>query len=236
MRAGIIIDNPAIESDHLADQYSPLLHPSHVQALGPLQKEPTFIIPFENSPQLTPSSDVQFLPTRVPEIDPPGAREQTLDTNFAEMAQLVEGSFAFVEDLHLPVGPDPDPEPVDTLTFAKVLEIVPDVQPDHITALVHSYLDRDGEPMSVNLLVEQILHQLLETPDYPKVEKKGKKRRNAEEPDETGDRENGVERPKKKVKIDYRMTQRSKVPSVPYGNLALVSTSSSLLFPVWDGF
>lgn len=237
MRAGTVIEIPDKESDYLADHGSPPFHPSHAQALGPLQKEPAFIMSFETSPQVTPSSDAQFLPTQVPDIDPVGAREH-LDTNFAEMAQLVEGSFPFVEDLHLPffpaVDPDPDPEPIDTLTFAlaKVLEIVPDVQPDHITALVHSYLDGDGEPMSPNLLVEQILHRLLENPEYPKVEKKRKKRRSVEEPDVIGDSGNGVERPRKKVKIDYRTTQRSKVPSVAYKNLALVSTSFSLFsFP-----
>lgn len=224
---------PDKESDHLANKEPP---PSHTQALGLLQKEPAIVMPFGQPPQLASSPDAQFLLTRVSDIDPPGAREHTLDTNFAEMAQLAEGSFAFVEDLHLPFPPpvDPEPEPIDTLTFAlaKVLEIVPDVQPDHITALIHSHLDRDGEPMSPNLLVEQILHQLLENPDYPKVEKKGKKRKSAEEPDATGSGENGVERRKKKVKIDYRTTQRSKLPSPAYKNLALVSTYILFPFPV----
>ena len=220
---------PDKESDHLADKEHP---PSHGQALGSLQKEPSIGMPFGQSPQLASSPDPQFLLTRVSDIDPLGAREHALDTNFAEMARLVEGPFAFIEDLHLPFPlpvdpePEPDPEPIDTLTFAlaKVLEIVPDVQPDHITALIHSHLDRDGEVISPNLLVEQILHQLLENPDYPKVEKKGKKRRSAEEPDAAGDGENGAKRPKKRVKIDYRTTQRSKAPSAAYRNLALVST------------
>lgn len=194
-------------------------------------------MPFEQFQQLIPHPDAQFLLTQVSDIDPPGARGYTPDTNFAEMAQSVEGSFAFVEDLFLPAvdpEPEPKPEPIDTLTFAlaKVLEIVPDVQPDHITALIHSFLDGDGEPMSPNLLIEQILHQLLENPNYPKVEKRGKKRRATEEPDATGNGEIGVERPKKKVKIDYRATQRSKAPSVAYRNLALVSTSFYFLFPV----
>src|SRR5258706_8162277 len=189
MRTGTIMEIPDKESDHLADEHSPERHPSHAQALGSLQKEPSLVMPFGQSAQLMPPPDAQLLLTRVSDIDPPGAREHTLDTSYAEMAQLVEGSFAFVEDLFLPaVDPEPDPEPIYTLTFAlaKVLEIVPDVQPDHITALIHSYLDGDGEPMSPNLLVEQILHVLLENPDYPKVEKKGKKRRGAEEPEVTG--------------------------------------------------
>jgi hypothetical protein len=234
---------PDKESDHLAHERSPLCHPSYAHPLGPLQKEPARVMPFEESPQLTPPLAVQFLPYRASDIDPLGACEQTLGPNFAEMAQLVERPFAFVEDLHLPffsaIYPEPEPEPIDALTFAlaKVLEIVPDVQPDHITALVHSYLDKDGEPMPRDLLVEQILNQLLENPDYPKVEKKGKKRRSAEESDAAGNGENSVERPKKKVKIDYRTTQRNKVPSVAYRNLALVSTSlCSFLFPVWGRF
>ena len=232
---GTITESSDKESDHLADEHSPERHPSYAQEVGLLQKEPSLVVPFGRYPQLVPRPDDQFLPTRVSDTDPPGAREQTLDTNFAEMAQLVEGSFAFVEDLFLPaVAPEPEPEPIDPLTFAlaKVLEIVPDVQPDHITALIHSYVDGDGEPMSPNLLVEQILHQLLENPDYPKVEKKGKKRRVVEEPDAIGDGEKGVERPRKKVKIDYRTTQRSKAPSAAYRNLALVGTSFSSNFPV----
>lgn len=151
-----------------------------------------------------------------------------MDPIFAEMAQLVEGPLTFVEDLHPSIVPSVDPgpelEPVDASTFAlaKVLEIVPDVQPDHVTALLHSYLDRDGELMPPSLLVERILHELFENPDYPKVEKKGKKRKNTEGPTATGSGQNGGERPKKKIKVDYRTTQRNKVPSVAYRNLALV--------------
>jgi len=205
-------------------------------------------MPLEEPFQLTPPEAQSFLP-RVSDNDPPRAREQDLDPTFVEMAQLVEvplafvedpypfmveGPLAFVEDPYPPmvpaVDPDPDPEPIDALTFAlaKVLEIIPDVQPDHVTALVHSYLDQDGDLISPALLVEQILHQLFENLDYPKVEKKGKKRKNAEEPVATGSSQNGGERPKKKVKIDYRTTQRNKDPSVAYRNLALVSTFSLL--------
>jgi len=225
---------PDKESDHLDGERSPRSHPPPVQALALVQKVPARVMPFEVSPQLTPP-EAQILYSRVSDTDPPVAREQTLDLNFAEMAQLMEGPFPFVEDLHLPdlhlpffpaMDPVPDPEPIDPFTFAlaKVLEIVPDVQLDHLMALVHSYLDRDGEPFPPDLLVEQILHQLLENPDYPRIEKKGKKRRSAEEPAATGN--NRVERPKKKAKIDYRTTQRRKVPSVAYRNLALVRTPS----------
>lgn len=176
--------------------------------------------------------EAQPLPFRVSDNGHLGAEKQTLDPTFVEMAELVEGPLTFVEDLPIvpAVDPEPDPEPIDTLTFtlSKVLEIVPDVQPDHVTALVHSCLDQDGELMPPALLVEQVLHQLFENPDYPKVEKKGKKRKNAEEPAMGGSSQIGGGRPKKKVKIDYHATQRDKVPSVAYRNLALVSAFFSL--------
>jgi E3 ubiquitin-protein ligase RNF216 len=167
--------------------------------------------------------------------DPPGAQEEPWDSIFVEMAQLVEEPVPFVEGPHPPlvpaVDPVPNPEPIDifTLALANVLEIVPDVQPDHVTVLVHSYLDGEGGRMAPALLVEQILHQLFEDPDYPKVEKKGKKRKNETvtgEPAATESGRNGGERSKKRIKIDYRVTERNKLPSVAYRNLALVSTST----------
>ena len=171
--------------------------------------------------------EAQPLPSRVSDDDPLGAEEQALDPTFVEMTQLFESPSAFVEDPPIipAIDSEPDPEPIDAMTFTlvKVLEIVPDVRPDHVTTLVHSYLDQDGELIPPALLVEQVLHQLFENPDYPRVEKKGKKRKNTEESAMSGSSQIGGERPKKKVKIDYRATQRNKEPSVAYSNLALVS-------------
>ena len=189
----------------------------------------------EESPQLA-LLEAQPLPSRVSDNDPLGAEEQILDPTSVEMAQLVAGPLAFVEGPPIipAVDPEPDPEPIDasTFTLATILEIVPDVQPDHVTALVHSYLTQDGELMPSALLVEQVLHQLFENPDYPKVEKKGKKRKNAEEPATSGSGQIGGGRPKKKVKIDYRTTQRIKDPSIAYRNLSLVS---AFFFFFWGG-
>lgn len=231
MKTGIIIEIPPEESE----KRSPLFC---AQTPGPLQKVPSLVMPSEESPQSAPP-EVQPLPSRVSDSDL-GAREQDWNLIFMEMAQLVEEPLAFMEDLHPPITPavnpaDPDLEPLDafTLTLVKVLEIVPDVQPDHVTALVHSHLDRDGEAMPTALLVEQILHQLFEDPDYPKAEKKKEKRKSTaivEESAATGSGQNGGERPKKKVKIDYRTTERDKIPSGAYINLALVGTLLLIYF------
>jgi hypothetical protein len=214
------------ESDQLIDECSHQDHPFHTRAmepLQPLQKESVRITPLEGTSLQLATPETPPTPSRGSSGNPAGAATQNRDPIFVDMVQPVEVP---LEEPHPPivpaVAPELDPEPIDVLTFvlAKVLEIVPDVQSDHVMALLHSSLDREEALMSPALLVEQILHQLFENPDYPKVEKKGAKRKTAEEPAAI---QNGDERPKKKVKIDYRTTQRPKVPSPAYKNLALVS-------------
>lgn len=58
-----------------------------------------------------------------------------------------------------------------------VLEVVPDIDPEHAMSLIRQNLTTHG-----NEVVERILHHLLENPSYPKVDKKGKKRKREESP------------------------------------------------------
>ncbi|KAK7043632.1 hypothetical protein VNI00_008243 [Paramarasmius palmivorus] len=61
-----------------------------------------------------------------------------------------------------------------TIYLAQVLEIVPDVQPEHAANLVEQHLRQQQQQN--NNVVELILHTLFENPNYPKVDKKGKRK------------------------------------------------------------
>ncbi|KAH9922385.1 uncharacterized protein B0H18DRAFT_1018159 [Fomitopsis serialis] len=78
---------------------------------------------------------------------------------------------------------------------AQVLEIVPDVLPEHVRTLLQLH-----EPAFKDRAVEQILHTLFENPNYPKAESKGKGKRKREDADD--------EREAKSVKVDYASTNR----------------------------
>jgi len=115
---------------------------------------------------------------------------------------------------------EPDPE---SATVARVLEIIPDVEPDHLLALVRKH----AEEHPAGALVEHILHMLFEDSSYPRVDRKGKSKR--KQADVGGDGENGVAdgddgnaTPSKKIKIDYATKSRPFTGGVHYAELALV--------------
>ncbi|KAJ8593532.1 hypothetical protein M405DRAFT_594536, partial [Rhizopogon salebrosus TDB-379] len=81
----------------------------------------------------------------------------------------------------LPEPPAPAADPTDAYV-ARVLEIVPDVQPAHILRLVEQFIHHP-DYVGQNVL-ELVLHYLFENPDYPKVDRKGKRKRT--EDDEEG--------------------------------------------------
>lgn len=66
-------------------------------------------------------------------------------------------------DAPLPADPAPLINPVDK-AIALVLEIVPDVQPEHLLKLVTENLEKFGDNVH-----EAVLHALFEDPAYPKV-------------------------------------------------------------------
>lgn len=116
------------------------------------------------------------------------------------------------EQILKPVSPPPDIDPIDTYV-ARVLEIIPDVQPAHVHTLLMQHIDihKDGA-------VELVLHNLFEDSSYPKIDKKGKRKR--EEVDNEGD-ERGVA----KTKIDYGDKDRVHSPGQFYVDIALVRSS-----------
>jgi hypothetical protein len=93
--------------------------------------------------------------------------------------------------------------------LAQVLEIIPDVLPEHALSLIRSY----HETHQTGLL-EPVLHALFEDQSYPKVDKgKGKRKRDDEE---TSYRE-------KSRKIDFGNKDRPQPDGPHYRTLTLVS-------------
>ncbi|KAG5635251.1 hypothetical protein H0H81_011937 [Sphagnurus paluster] len=111
--------------------------------------------------------------------------------------------------------PDDDPE---STAVARILEIIPDVEPDHLLALVTNYfIEHPNQGLEV--VVEQILHALFEDPKYPKVDRKGKGKRKqtVAEAEEV----QALDIPAKKPKIDYADKSRPFKGGVHYIDLAL---------------
>ena len=61
---------------------------------------------------------------------------------------------------------------------AQVLEIITDVLPAPVFSLLKQY-----HPNAKDKVVEAVLHVLLENPDYPKADAKGKRKRDEQEED-----------------------------------------------------
>ncbi|KAG1852496.1 hypothetical protein F4604DRAFT_1805515 [Suillus subluteus] len=122
----------------------------------------------------------------------------------------------------LPLVPLPQPsqpseppaeaqDPTDACV-ARVLEIVPDVEPTHVSKLAEHFIHSPANA-GQNVL-ELVLHSLLENPSYPKVDRKGKRKR-------TEDDEEGAARGQPAPKIDYGTTDREFKGGVHYFELAL---------------
>lgn len=108
--------------------------------------------------------------------------------------------------------PVPDPDPHSTVT-ARVLEIIPDVDPDYLFAAVTKHI-LDHPDQNTALVVEHILHALFENNQYPKVDRKAKGKRKQSEQDEAT--------LSKKSKIDYSDKDRPFNGGEHYTDLALV--------------
>ena len=120
---------------------------------------------------------------------------------------------------------EPDPE---SATVARILEIIPDVEPGHLLDLVRKH----AQEHPADTLVEHVLHLLFEDSSYPRVDRKGKgKRKQDKEADVGRDGENGVAdadgnaTPSKRTRIDYAAISRPFTGGVDYADLALVRLS-----------
>lgn len=149
--------------------------------------------------------------------------------------------------------PIKDMDPTST-AVAQILEIVPNVEPNHLLELIETHLptfsvfpanhdhDAGGEGAvereatvdeQVQGVVEHVLHLLFENPDYPKadlragVKGKGKRVGEPDNEDDLGGKGKGKakEIPPKKTKIDYTRIDRPFPGGQNYFDLALVCPS-----------
>lgn len=111
--------------------------------------------------------------------------------------------------------PNPEPERErDPLSqyLAQVLEIVPDVQPEFALSLLSKHL-----PDYQDKVLEPVLHSLFEDPSYPKIDRKGKRKRASED-------EGDAQRAKVRLlETDYGNATREYKGGVHYPDLAIVS-------------
>ncbi|KAJ2923809.1 hypothetical protein H1R20_g13283, partial [Candolleomyces eurysporus] len=114
-----------------------------------------------------------------------------------------------------------EPEDPRTKPVARILEIIPDVDPDHLLALVEEHLPTYGPSQ----IVEFIVSHLFEHPGYPKVVKgKGKERAEGSGGGTKRKSDVGVEGAGNKAKrprIDYATTERDFTGGDDYTPLAL---------------
>lgn len=109
--------------------------------------------------------------------------------------------------IDVPAPVEEEKDQVSTVV-AQVLEIIPDVHPDHLLALVEQHL-----PTHQAQVLEHVLHILFEDASYPKVEKKAKGKRKVEAEEDPA--------PAKKAKIDYGSTERQFQRGRHYVDLSL---------------
>jgi TRIAD3 protein (E3 ubiquitin-protein ligase RNF216) len=114
-----------------------------------------------------------------------------------------------LEPILKPGLPSPNIDPMDTYV-ARVLEIIPDVQPTHVLTLLEEHIEANQDGV-----VQVVLHTLFEDPNYPKIDRKGKRKRGEAEDEDKGSM-------KSKVKIDYGNKDRVNQAGPLYAEIALV--------------
>ena len=165
------------------------------------------------TPDLTSSADV---PGGIHLSTPPGILEKIVlptlpDSLYPQPIPPLSPPPEVLEEIVLLDPPDDDPIDVATV---RVLEIIPDVRLDHLTALIIQHL-----PIAQDEIVDVVISALLEDPAYPRTESKGKRKRL--EKDLGGDDDRTASKPK----IDYADKGRNFIGGPVYERLALVRMS-----------
>jgi hypothetical protein len=215
-----------IQSNAVASTSS---HPSETAALQP-KIGPSGS--FENIPN-TPNRTLKTPITRpFPFFEPSDEENEPPEPSSVAIPPIVDTFSPFenvqIEDVQ-PAEPPPAVEIVDHVPeadpistyVARVLEIVPDVEPDYLLDLVTQNITTQGDQV-----VEHVLHGLFENPTYPKVDRKGKRKQ------ADGGTE-GDETPLKKTKLDYRNKERLYNGGEHYSDMALVPPCvlTTVVFP-----
>ncbi|KAF5376094.1 hypothetical protein D9615_007750 [Tricholomella constricta] len=128
------------------------------------------------------------------------------------------------EELELEQAPEPDPQ---SSAMARILEIIPDIEPDYLLALVAKYMLEHPE-QGLDIVVETILHTLFDDAKYPKIDRMGKGKR--KQTDAEADEAQATGSPAKKSKIDYADKNRPFKGGVHYADLALEQLQTAFPF------
>ena len=192
---------------------------------------------FENIPNTTTRNLKASTARPFPLFLPSDEENEPPSPSFIAVSPVVERTSSFelvdmenVQPVELPepievVPVEPEADPTSTYV-ARVLEIIPDVDPDHLLELVTKNIPTHGDQV-----VEHVLHCLFEDPTYPKLDKKGKGKRRQLDGDTEGD---GT--PAKKTKIDYRNKDRPYRGGVHYADIALVIVLYLILTTIFVKF
>ncbi|KAJ6547672.1 hypothetical protein B0H19DRAFT_1212188 [Mycena capillaripes] len=103
--------------------------------------------------------------------------------------------------------PSPPPDPIPGYV-ERVLDVLPDALPDYVFALV-----RQHYPQSQDQVAEIVLHALFEDP-YPKVDRKGKRKRVEDDAEQDA-------RGQPKAKLDYATKDREYKGGIHYDQLCI---------------
>jgi len=143
-------------------------------------------------------------------IEPARSRVAPIDVNNSHLPELPVLEQAYGKEL--------DSDPV-SACVARVLEIIPDVEPDHLTQLVIRAVSTHGAGV-----LEHVLHVLFEDSKYPKIDAKGKGKRKRADDEDKDTQAGGSKRPK--VDFGYGDLSRAFKGGPDYLDLALVWNSS----------
>ena len=140
------------------------------------------------------------------DIETAGSRVTPIDVDNSPLPEPPVSEHASVIEL--------DDDPISTCV-ARVLEIVPDVEPDHLTELVTREASTHGSGV-----LEHVLHVLFEDSKYPKIDPKGKGKRKHEDDKDMDMQAGSSKRPK--VDFGYGDLSRAFKGGPDYLDLALV--------------
>lgn len=148
-------------------------------------------------------------------------QEELIPRNLPPAAHAAVEEKANAEPRDAAVASTSNSNPLDRL-IASVLEIIPDVDPDHLM-LLFTANNPGGDAERASQLLEPILHSLFENVNYPKKQVEAKRKRQEEGDVPTA----GPSQHKKKkietvVKMNVATTDRPPVPSLEYYELSMV--------------
>jgi hypothetical protein len=179
---------------------------------GPSQRVPSAGVTNTNKPPL-PASPNAFttLPTPI--------QEEIVSRNIpqADRAAVEERANAVPRE----VAETSNSNPLDRL-IASVLEIIPDVDPDHVMALFTAN-NPGGDAERASQLLEPILHSLFENGNYPKRQVEAKRKRQEEgDVPKAGPSQHKKKKIETVIKMNVATIDRPPIASMDYYELSMV--------------